>query len=260
MLGYFPQASECADSGMPQPRHQQVDLPAACINANTECSQFADDTAIIAAHEKFLAAEEHLQSAVTTAAQWLNDWHLLVNESKTTVIHFHHTNRPPPRPPSITLNDTNLTVASRHRHLGLLIQQNLCWNSHVDYIITKATRKVFLLLRLRNSLNTSALSSIYLTYIHPVLEYACTVLSPLPATLSTSNGSPLASVCSSPSLSTEPTPCCCTSSNGHHSAAAVPSPISFLHIACIIDMHHHTFLQFTYPEYNPFARSGSPNL
>ena len=160
-----------------------VDLPTACINANTECSQFADDTAIIAAHENFLAAEEHLQSAVTTAAQWLKDWHLLVNESKTTVIHFHHTNRPPPRPPSITLNDTNLTVASRHRHLGLLIQQNLCWNSHVDYIITKATRKMFLLLRLRNSLNTSALSSIYLTYIRPILEYACTVLSPLPATL-----------------------------------------------------------------------------
>ena len=102
----------------------RVDLPTACINANTECSQLADDTAIIAAHEKCLAAEEHLQSAVTTAAQWLKDWHLPVNESKTTVTHFHHTNRTPPRPPSITLNDTNLTVASRHHHLGLLIQHH----------------------------------------------------------------------------------------------------------------------------------------
>ena len=100
---------------------------------------------------KFLAAEERLQSAVTTATQWLKVWNLLVNESKTTVVHFHHTNRPPPRPPSIPLNDTNLTVALRHRHLGLLIQQNLCWNSHVDYIMTRATRKMFLLLRLCNS-------------------------------------------------------------------------------------------------------------
>ena len=123
-----------------------VDLPIACINANTECSQVADDTPIIAAHAKFLAAEEHVLPAVTTATQWLKDWRLLVNESKTTGIHFHHTNCPPPRPPSIALNDTNLTVASRHRHLGLIIQQNLCWNLHVDYVITKASRRMLLLL------------------------------------------------------------------------------------------------------------------
>ena len=76
--------------------------------------------------------------------------------------------------------------------------------------------------------------------------------------LSASNGAPLASVRVSPSLKTGPTPCCCTGSNGHDLEAAVPSSIFFLHIACAIDMHHHTFLQFTYPEYNPFACSGSP--
>ena len=36
------------------------------------------------------------------------------------------------------------------------------------------------LLRLRNSLNSSALSYLYRTYIRPKLEYACIALSPLP--------------------------------------------------------------------------------
>ena len=110
-----------------------VDLPTACINANTECSHFADDIAMIAAHEKCLATEEHLQSAVTTAAQWLRDWQLCINENKTTVIHFHHTNRPPPRPPSITLrlNDTNLTVPLK-RKMFLLLRLHFCSLLHLS--------------------------------------------------------------------------------------------------------------------------------
>ena len=42
------------------------------------------------------------------------------------------------------------------------------------YVLTKATRLLSVLRRLRSSLDQESLSHMYLTYIRPILEYACT--------------------------------------------------------------------------------------
>ena len=66
--------------------------------------------------------------------------------------------------------DTNVAkhmAISRNAH-------DLRWNNHVDYILTKATRLLSVLRRLRSSLDQESISHMYLTYIRPILEYACT--------------------------------------------------------------------------------------
>ena len=130
--------------------------------------------------QQIQASEQQLQEAVSSAGRWLQDWHLLVNVEKTVTMLFHHDNRPPERLPTIYLQDHLLNVARKQRHLGIVFQHDLRWAEHINTILNKSLTSLKNLLRLRNSLNSSALSYLYRTYIRPKLEYACIALSPLP--------------------------------------------------------------------------------
>ena len=77
-------------------------------------------------------------------------------------------------PLSIELVQDALTKMQSHRYLGVIFSHNLRWNNHVVYILTKATRLLSALRRLRSSLDQESLPHMYLTYIRPILEYACT--------------------------------------------------------------------------------------
>ena len=59
-----------------------IDLPTACLNPHTTCSQFADDTALITSHKSYDSACIFLQNSVSAAGNWLSTWHLLVNAEK----------------------------------------------------------------------------------------------------------------------------------------------------------------------------------
>ena len=67
-------------SGAPSyPGVQAIDLPPACTNSHSKCTQFADDTAFIATHYTRDLSAAFLQRAGHAAGRWLKDWHLLVN-------------------------------------------------------------------------------------------------------------------------------------------------------------------------------------
>ena len=151
-----------------------IDLPAACTNVFTKCSQFADDTALIATHHVKVTAEGSLQSAVTSAADWLKEWHLLVNATKTVTMSFV-----PGHQLRVTLNGALLQQVQEHRHLGVIIQSDLRWSSHIDHITKKTKKLLHQLHKIRGNLNVPSLLAIYSTYIRPVLEYGSLVLSNL---------------------------------------------------------------------------------
>ena len=116
-------------------------LPTACENATTSCSQFADDTALIAIAGSYIECEAALQRSVDAAAEWLEHWHLLVNKTKTVILPFYHANRPPPQLPEIKLGQTLLETVTQHRHLGIIFQHDLRWSAHLDFVLKKAVKK-----------------------------------------------------------------------------------------------------------------------
>ena len=122
-------------------------------------------------------AQDALQVSVTSAAKWLKDWHLLVNESKTIVMSFQRNHTL-----NITLQNTPLTQARSHRHLGLIIQADLRWTEHIDSKIKKARHQLFQLRRIWNVLHKPALINVYCSYVRPIVEYGSLVLSNLTQT------------------------------------------------------------------------------
>ena len=57
------------------------------------------------------------------------------------------------------------------KYLGVLINQNLSWKYHIDFIFTKISKTVGLIAKLRHSVPRPILLSIYNSLIHPYLTY-----------------------------------------------------------------------------------------
>ena len=151
----------------------------ACENPGTTCSQFADDTALISIARTLQDCTRNLQQSVTAAGDWLQRWHLLVNTKKTVILPFYHDNLPPEQLPQTTLRNSPLTVAQKHKHLGIIFQHDLRWTEHVEYIVKKSLKSFNILFRLRSTLTSDSLSHIYQTYILPIFSYANNALTPL---------------------------------------------------------------------------------
>ena len=60
--------------------------------------------------------------------------------------------------------------------LGIHLSSDLSWNSHIEHIVSKASKRlVFLQVLKCSSLHQSSLIQVYTTCIWPVLEYGCQV-------------------------------------------------------------------------------------
>ena len=87
---------------------------------------------------------------------------LCVNPQKTVIMETSR--RALPTPLSIELAQDALTKVQSHRHLGVIFSHDLRWNNHVDFILSKATRLLSVLRRLRSSLDQESLSHMYLRH------------------------------------------------------------------------------------------------
>ena len=62
--------------------------------------------------------------------------------------------------------------------LGVTISNNLTWSKHVDNIVSKAGKRVYMLYQLKRAgISQLDLVKIYVSVIRPVLEYPCPVWS-----------------------------------------------------------------------------------
>ena len=137
----------------------------------SSCEQFADDTNLTSINSRADLTEDNLQVAINQTASWLRVWRLCVNPQKTVIMETFRRALPPL---SIELAQDALTKVQSHRHLGVIFSHDIRWNNHNDYILTKATLMLSVLRRLRSSLDQESMSHMHLTYIRPILEYACT--------------------------------------------------------------------------------------
>ena len=60
--------------------------------------------------------------------------------------------------------------------LGVTLSNDLTWNRHVDCIVKKAAKRVYMLYQLKTAgISQLDLVTVYISVVRPVLEYACPV-------------------------------------------------------------------------------------
>lgn len=119
-------------------------------------------------------ASSHMQSVVDQIKAWSSSNFMIVNQKKTKEMIIGAIQHDPPSP--VKFNDDNVECVTSFKLLGVTIDNNLKWDSHVNLVCLKANKRLhFLKLLKRSSMSVEDLLHYYKSVIRPVLEYACPV-------------------------------------------------------------------------------------
>ncbi|XP_063967058.1 uncharacterized protein LOC135156958 [Lytechinus pictus] len=131
-------------------------------DASVDCAnrwKYVDDLTLVEILKK--SQPSQLQSNVDALVQWCN--------SNDVV-------RQPPPPIILDINSNTLEVVSSLKLLRISLQNNLKWDEQVSRLISNASRRLYILTKLRrNGVNAKDLAIIYKMYIRPTLEFAAPV-------------------------------------------------------------------------------------
>ena len=71
----------------------------------------------------------------------------------------------------VKFNNNNITRCSQQKHMGVVLDSNFNFNTHIDQKIEKCNKMIGLIRRLSVNLRRNALLTIYKSFIRPHLEY-----------------------------------------------------------------------------------------
>lgn len=147
------------------------DLPS---HPGVDVSLYADDTAFFYRSTNTKFAIRILQRQLDAVVPWLEKWKIKLNSDKTTTIIF----RPNPSTknlPNITLLNNTIQFQKTARYLGVILDNRLTFNKHIDYITQKARAARAILYPVLNKRSPIPLTTkllLYKVYVLPILTYA----------------------------------------------------------------------------------------
>jgi hypothetical protein len=72
---------------------------------------------------------------------------------------------------SLTIRHIPISRIYECKFLGVIIDANLTWKNHVSYLLKKVSKHVGLLYKARKLLHSSALTTLYYSFIYPLISY-----------------------------------------------------------------------------------------
>ena len=81
-----------------------------------------------------------MQIEINKIADWLNINKLSINTSKTKLILFRSCNKKQKHNITISINDENIKQVKNTTFLGIVIDECLTWNDHLDLVAKKVIK------------------------------------------------------------------------------------------------------------------------
>ena len=140
------------------------DLP---LSINNKMILFADDTTVLF-HEH---SENSLILNINNTFSLLNNWYeqnaLKLNIDKTQLLCLRNNIR------EVTVDYTSqvLNVSDHAKFLGLYIDKNLNYNSHIDFLVKKLSKLSYMLYKLRDIVPSEIVTQTYYAHIHSNIRY-----------------------------------------------------------------------------------------
>ena len=160
------------------------DLPN-CIEKST-VRMFADDTTLTASGIALPEIESKINHDLNNVQKWLLANKLCLNLIKTEYLLIGSKQKI-----SKLTNDPVIQIANRlvnrvtnKKSLGVVIDQYLLWDNHLDEICKKVSSGIGAIRKLKPYVTRETLVSVYCALVQPYFDYCCLVWEPIGATLS----------------------------------------------------------------------------
>lgn len=116
-----------------------------------------------------------IQTSLDIVASWTSSNWMKLNAKKCKEMRICFL-KEPTELPHLKIGDQQLEFVTSHKVLGLVIQNNLKWNNHIEATVTKASKCLHILRVLRRGgVEMNDLTTIYISLMRSVLEYCCVV-------------------------------------------------------------------------------------
>ena len=137
---------------------------------NCKIRLFADDTCLFIEVDDPDTVAAAMNEDLEKLNQWANKWKVDFSPPKTEEIIISK-KREPRNHPQLFLDTVPIKKVQEHKHLGLIISNDLSWKPHITDLIDKANRRLGIMKSLKYKLDRLSLERIYTGFIRPILEY-----------------------------------------------------------------------------------------
>lgn len=154
---------------------------------------YADDTAIVVAHRNLEDATNIMQHQLDTAVRWCHDHGLIINASKTKLMHikpphfryvnikliFHsteclHKNKLSAFNYNIDQCSTTIEIVNTFKYLGVHVDQNFKWKTHIEEVRKKLRKAAYMLHHLSYCSNNMVMRQAYFSLAESHIRHGIT--------------------------------------------------------------------------------------
>ena len=154
-----------------QTNSTDIDILHAYSNSPVQHMKYVDDLTLI--ESRRITQQTRIQDALDDMNEWTRNNNMKLNPSKCTTMIITFCKNPPQRE-TLSIADVELSAVTEAKLLGVVLQSNLKWDSHVTHVIKKCNRKLYMLRSLKRfNIPVTDLVTVYSVYIRP--EYGCPV-------------------------------------------------------------------------------------
>ena len=141
------------------------DLPLSISSTEVDFDMFADDSSLSASGNNIAAINAKLQPSLQEVTEWCSANAMLLNPEK---------NQRGLPPLCLMLNSQVIEQVSEHRHLGVILDDQLKWQAHINSITNAVAKNVYLLSRL-GGCNSEACNTFFHVHIMSRINYVSNV-------------------------------------------------------------------------------------
>jgi hypothetical protein len=145
------------------------DLPT-IIPKNNSIVLFANDTSILIKDADNIDFNININQSLTTIISWFNSNLLTLNFNKTHYVELKTKNYFEVQT-KVRYEHNDISNSTETKFLGLIIDETLSWNQHIELIATKLCSACYVLRNLEHIVPQTTLRTIYYAYIHSILSY-----------------------------------------------------------------------------------------
>jgi hypothetical protein len=136
---------------------------------------YADDAILIYSDHDFQRMQRNMREDLNLIYDWFYANLLSFNIRKTKYIIFYQKNKNIPNPDPLIVRNAEIERVTKTKYLGLILDEKLSWNEHIEYIKTKIRPFISMLRRTSYLLPSTTRLSVYHSHIHCHLSYLISV-------------------------------------------------------------------------------------
>ena len=150
------------------------DLNHAIINSTT--IHFADDTSLICEEKSLKKLNKKVNRDLSLLVHWLRANKISLNASKTDLVLFRTKNKNVTKHLNFRLSGQQLKIKQTTKYLGVILDENLSWQSQINVLLTKLSRSTGVISKMRHYLSYRTMLSVYYALFDSHINYCSQVL------------------------------------------------------------------------------------